>query len=74
MEGSDYSNIRRYKHMDFIKKIVLSHTNQTVVVLAIFNGLTSVKEMVPVEYQPYVTAVLAVLAILFRIFPTQKFN
>ena len=49
--------------------LLFSRTARTVVVMALFNGLDSIKELVPVTYQPWVTGTLAILALYFRANP-----
>jgi len=58
--------------MDKLKKAFLSKTNWAVMGLLLYNGLDSVKDVVPDDAKSYVTPALAIAAWIFRTFPVQK--
>lgn len=59
----------------FFIKIALagrSKTAWTIVLLAVYNGVGSVKGLVPSQYQEFVNAVLSLMAIYFRLNPSES--
>jgi hypothetical protein len=58
--------------IDTIRKytaLLGSRTAWTILALGLFNGLTSVKDQVPVSWQPWVNPLLMVLGWYFRANP-----
>jgi hypothetical protein len=61
----------------FFIKIALafrSKTAWTVALLAVYNGVSSVKDMVPAPYQELVNALLGIAAVYFRMNPSATLN
>jgi len=53
-------------------KYLKSRTVWTAVVLVLINGIPAIRELIPVDIQPAVDSILALLAIYFRINPRVK--
>lgn len=51
-----------------------SKTVLTVIAMFIYNGLSSVKDLVPLKYQDAVNVALTMLAAYFRVNPSEKLN
>lgn len=59
--------------MNTIKKTLTSRTVWSIVALVLVNGVPSIQNLIPVDWQPVVDAVLGLLAIYFRTNPSVKF-
>ena len=62
-----------YEMMTKIIQMLKSRTFWTIVLLVVFNGVSSVKNLVPVAYQPTVDIILGLVATIFHINPSQKY-
>jgi hypothetical protein len=60
--------------MNKITQALRSRTVYTIVLMAVFSGLQSIQPMVSGKVAAGVTSVLAVLAILMKMFPTQNYK
>lgn len=52
--------------------LLKSRTAWSIVFMALFNGLDAIKDVVPAAYQPYITPIVAVLALYFRANPQAR--
>lgn len=58
--------------MKKIAMLLKSRTAWSIVFMALFNGLDAIKDVVPAAYQPYITPIVAVLALYFRANPQAR--
>lgn len=59
--------------MDTLNKTLTSRTVWTVVVMVLVAGLPAIKDQIPATIQPLVDAVLGVLAVYFKLNPSQAY-
>jgi hypothetical protein len=59
--------------MNKIIKVLKSRTFWTIVVLVLFNGVSSIRNLVAPEYQPILDILLGLAATYFHINPSQKY-
>lgn len=60
--------------MNKLAQALKSRTVYTVILLAVFNGLQSVQPIVSGKVAVAITSILAILAILMKMFPTQNYS
>ena len=56
-----------------MNKILKSRTVWTVLVMFFVNGLAGISDLIPANLLPLVNAVLSILAIYFKVTPSQKY-
>jgi len=56
-----------------VGSIFKSKTVWMVVLMFLTSGIDGIREYIPVAFQPLLTALLGLLAVYFRVNPTQKF-
>lgn len=59
--------------MEKIKKALSSRTVWMVVALFVINGITGVQDLLPVAWLPYINSFVGILAIYFKVNPSQKY-
>jgi len=57
-----------------VKQVVSSHTNQTIAVLFLVNGVSAIQQYIPETWLPLINGILSILAIYFRTNPRQNFD
>jgi len=60
--------------MNKIKQIFTSRTVWTLIVLFVVNGVSGIHDSIPVSLLPFVDGILGLLAIYFKITPSQEYN
>ena len=61
-------------NMDTFLKLIKSRQFWTLAVLFIINGVSGIREAIPVGVLPYIDGLLGMLVIYFRISPKQNFG
>ena len=62
------------KIMNKIKQIFTSRTVWTLIVLFVVNGVSGIHDLIPVSLLPFVDGILGVLAVYFKVKPSQEYN
>jgi len=57
-----------------VKQVVSSHTNQTIAVLFLVNGVSAIQQYIPETWLPLINGILSILAIYFRTNPRVDFT
>lgn len=60
--------------METIKTLLKSRTVWTVFAMFIIGGFTSVQDSIPAEALPYVQGVLTMMAMYFKLNPSQRYG
>lgn len=56
-----------------MKKILYSRTNWTILVMFLIGGITAISESIPVQALPALQGLLGILAIYFKVNPSQTY-
>jgi len=70
----DYKFNENNRIMNKIKQIFTSRTVWTLIVLFVVNGVSGIHDSIPVSLLPFVDGILGLLAIYFKITPSQEYN
>jgi len=60
--------------MNKIKQVLTSRTVWSLVALFLFNGISAINSEVPASMTPFVSALLGILTIYFKVFPSQNYS
>lgn len=63
----------QYKYMETLIKIVKSRNVWTVVLMFIIGGVNGITQYIPDEISKLILGILTVLAVYFKINPSQKY-
>lgn len=61
-------------YMDKLKLALKSKTVGVIVVLFFINGLEGVRNLIPPQYLPWIDGILGVLAIWWKLHPSQNYG
>lgn len=65
----DKGRLKRNFNMSKLWKVFQSRTFWTIVVMFVVNGITGIRDLIPVAYLPFIDGALGLLAIYFRANP-----